>query len=133
MSKEFDFQFEINGLGGSAETEKRVREMTVEGVKWLRENPTKLQDWEMRYRVFHQKHPNEKYEDKHRPPSFHNFKERVMSVGGKDATDTQFWISYAHARNIFTLGWDGYCTFVEESRKAAKEEVAAHMKERMAS
>ena len=24
MSKEFDFQFEINGLGGSAETEKRL-------------------------------------------------------------------------------------------------------------
>ena len=130
MSKEFDFQFEINGFGDSAEVEKRVRAMTVAGVKWFRENPAKLRDWDMRFHEFKKKNPNVQYEDKHRPRSWNADKECVMAAGGEDATDTQFWVSYAHARNIFTLGWDGYCRFIEESRKAAKREVEEYLKAR---
>lgn len=115
MSKEFDWPFEISGIGGAYE--QKCRNMTKAGVIWLREHPEELAKWrkerhEYRNRTGRYYKPTCEYGQSHKA-----FESAIVKAY-KGCTGEMIDASINHAISIFELGWNEYVNQVVANRKS---------------
>ena len=120
-TKEFDWKFNISCLAFSGQ-EGQIRKMTETAVKWMRENPTKVRGFEDAVHAYMMRHATPIMPEEARPKSWHVFKSHVKAAS-PEATDCAFYIAIAHATDIFKMGWERWCAWVEEGRRKAAEEL----------
>ncbi len=118
-SNEFEWPFEISGLGGLYEA--MCRKMAKAGVLWLREHPGELAKWQEAQRRWEEETGSEYMPTSAQPRSHLEFRAAIIAASGGDCTGAMFGASAAHAVEIFRRGWDGYVAHVTAAReKAAK-------------
>lgn len=121
MSKytEFDWPFEISGMGGGYEADCRY--MTMVAVKWLRNNPTSVEAWVKAENTWKEKNPDSTYYPSTIYPKSYDDFDRAVTNACPECTGAMFGAAVSHARYIYANGWDNYVQSVLDARKKRKK------------
>lgn len=112
-SPEFEWPFEISGMGGSYEA--ACRKMARKAVEWLRKHPSALAKWRKTQDEL-EKRGERFYDLDALEPSHKKFTDAVAAVE-PDCTGAMHGAACGHGIKIFEDGWKGYVRQVMEYRR----------------
>lgn len=115
---EYDWPFEISGMGGGYED--ACRRMTIAAAEWLKVHPDEPSKWDKAGQDYkasgHNFVPDSVY-----GKSYRKFDKAVTDVC-PDCTAAMFNAAVWHGRAIFDMGWDAYVKYVIDKRSEKGKE-----------